>query len=298
MKRVVSQNRETLEQLRKNFKNPNSMQNLLQKLNGTNDFLSRLNLIGCIYQFREILLDAQDDVLFEKIPFVVNPIKEFLDHLDKNQTVADFRNFVEINELATSCGVGQQRIRSNSTINSTGLDENFGLDPILLRELKFYQMNSNKSPADLKTDSRISTLFMVFIAVALPEIAKQTPKEHGAVFHPQHFALLNNGHCISQAVNHILPALICTSSEVENCTGGQLTDKIKTQFNEFLALSSLSLLQLGQIEDKMLTKNRESVYLLLEKIMNDSPYMSAGDFEVCFPYVLLRNAFQCVRKVS
>lgn len=71
-------------------------------------------------------------------------------------------------------------------------------------------------------------------------------------------------------------------------------------FAEFLALSSLSLLQLGQIEDKnfIVNKNREAVYLILEKIVSGSPYLGGNDLELCFPYVLLRNAYQSVRQIG
>ncbi|KAA8583486.1 hypothetical protein FQN60_014694 [Etheostoma spectabile] len=97
-------------------------------------------------------------------------------------------------------------------------------------------------------------------------------------------------------------------------------------------LASSSLLKIGQETDKMTTRNRESVYLLLDMvpgekphaaylavpmrhyvdigplgtwwfgisthIVQESPFLTMDLLESCFPYVLLRNAYHAVYKQS
>ncbi|KAJ4923766.1 hypothetical protein JOQ06_028021 [Pogonophryne albipinna] len=46
--------------------------------------------------------------------------------------------------------------------------------------------------------------------------------------------------------------------------------------------------------DKMTTRNRESVYLLLDMIVQESPFLTMDLLESCFPYVLRRNAYHAV----
>jgi NCK-associated protein 1 len=71
---------------------------------------------------------------------------------------------------------------------------------------------------------------------------------------------------------------------------------IEERLKEFLALSSASLLRLGQETDKEAVKNRESVYLLLDMIVQESPFLTMDLLESCFPYALLRNAYHAVFK--
>ena len=62
-----------------------------------------------------------------------------------------------------------------------------------------------------------------------------------------------------------MPALFyvsdTSSRDSHNPVNFDVIDKIKDLFAEFLALSSLSLLQLGQSDEKVQVKNREAVYL-------------------------------------
>ncbi|KAG7244800.1 hypothetical protein INR49_029819 [Caranx melampygus] len=57
-------------------------------------------------------------------------------------------------------------------------------------------------------------------------------------------------------------------------------------------MASSTLLQLGQNVERVEVKNRESIYLLLHMIVEESPFLSQDMLESCFPYVLLRNAYR------
>lgn len=63
-------------------------------------------------------------------------------------------------------------------------------------------------------------------------------------------------------------------------------------------LASSSLLRLGQENDKEATRNRESVYLLLDLIVQESPFLTMDLLESCFPYALLRNAYHAVYRIE
>lgn len=56
------------------------------------------------------------------------------------------------------------------------------------------------------------------------------------------------------------------------------------------------MLRLGQEADKEAIRNRESVYILLDLIVQDSPFLTMDLLESCFPYALLRNAYHAVYK--
>ena len=73
----------------------------------------------------------------------------------------------------------------------------------------------------------------------------------------------NNIHCLAKAINQIAAALFTIHK-------GSIEDHLK----EFLALASSSLLKIGQETDKTTTRNRESVYLLLDMIVQESPFLT------------------------
>ena len=73
---------------------------------------------------------------------------------------------------------------------------------------------------------------------------------------------------------------------------------MEDRLKEFLALASSSLLRLAQETSKEEVKNRESVYILLDLIVNVSPFLSMDLLESCFPYTLLRNSYHNVHKLS
>lgn len=128
----------------------------------------------------------------------------------------------------------------------------------------------------------IVCLLMVFVAVSIPKLARN----ENSFYRPSLEGHSNNIHCMAMAINHIFGALFTI------CGQGDIEDRMK----EFLALASSSLLRLGQETDKEAIKNRESVYLLLDLIVQESPFLTMDLLESCFPYVLIRNAYHEVYK--
>ncbi|EDO45022.1 predicted protein [Nematostella vectensis] len=143
------------------------------------------------------------------------------------------------------------------------------VDPLLCAALR--TLKEKKSEDDILTWS----LLLVFVAVGLPSLAYKDASEYNGELEAHD----NNAHCISSSVNSITGAL-CSNN------GDNPEDRLR----EFLAITSSSLLKLGMEAEKDL-KARESVYLLLDMVVQQSPYLTMDVLESCFPYALLRNAY-------
>ncbi|XP_052716447.1 nck-associated protein 1-like isoform X19 [Crassostrea angulata] len=154
------------------------------------------------------------------------------------------------------------------------------IDPLLISALRSQKNVANES------DYELACLLMVFVAVSIPTLAKKDV----SVFKASLEGNLSNCHCLAKAVNQIAGALFTIHGP------GDVSDRLQ----EFLALASSSLLRLGQSQEqeKETFKNRESVYILLDLIVQESPYLTMDLLESCFPYALLRNAYHTVYKAS
>lgn len=143
------------------------------------------------------------------------------------------------------------------------------VDPLLVQALR-----SNKG--DLGDEEyQIACLLIVFVAVAIPKLARN----ENCYYKPNLDAHANNAHCLAEAVNGIAGALF-------TITKGDVVARLK----EFLALLSSGLLRMGD------EPNRESVYLLLELIVKQSPFLSMDLLESCFSYCRLSNSYShCFR---
>ncbi|CAB0009496.1 unnamed protein product [Nesidiocoris tenuis] len=152
------------------------------------------------------------------------------------------------------------------------------VDPTLAAQLK------NQETEVEEDEHLLACLLMVFIAVSIPKLARND----GSFYKASLEGHANNIHCMASAINNIFGALFTI------CGQGDIEDRMK----EFLALASSSLLRLGQEADKEMTKHRESVYLLLDLIVQESPFLTMDLLESCFPYALIRNAYHAVYKME
>lgn len=150
------------------------------------------------------------------------------------------------------------------------------VDPALSNALRVHKPETDEG------EHLIVCLLMVFVAVSIPKLAKIENSFYRATLE----AHSNNVHCMALAINNIFGAMftICGQNDIE--------DRMK----EFLALASSSLLRLGQESDKEAIRNRESIYLLLDQIVQESPFLTMDLLESCFPYALIRNAYHAVYK--
>lgn len=143
------------------------------------------------------------------------------------------------------------------------------VDPVLVQAL-----GGNKGDHG-EEEYQLACLLMVFVAVSIPKLARN----EGCFYKPNLDAHANNSHCLAEAINGIAGALF-------SITGQDVVERLK----EFLALLSSGLLRVGE------EPNRESVYLLLEMIVKQSPFLSMDLLESCFSYCRLSNSYShCFR---
>ncbi|XP_078390792.1 nck-associated protein 1-like [Cetorhinus maximus] len=146
------------------------------------------------------------------------------------------------------------------------------VDPALVIAL-----SNQKNEISPEEDYRLTNLLMVYIAVSLPSLASDPM----SLYNQEHQGHRNNIHCAAKAINEIAAALYTIHKK-----------DIQIHLKQFLAFASMSLLQIGQETDKLLVKNRESIYLILHMLIEESPFLEMDMLEPSFPYVLLRNAFR------
>jgi len=261
LKKLVVMNKEVLVLLRSNFDKPEQMKELFKRLQNVDNLLQRMTIIGVILCFRGLIQEALYDNLSDRIPFLLSSIEDFKHNItngprQSEDPMVENYKYQIVSEMSTATGLSCK------------------VDPDLVNALK-------KQKTELGDDDyQIACHLIVFIAVSLPKLARQ----ENSVYNPSLEAHANNIHCLAQAINVVAGALfaICKNDDTE--------DRLK----EFLALASSSLLRLGQEYDKEAIRNRESVYLLLDLIVKESPFLSLDLLESCFPFCLISSSYRAV----
>lgn len=206
IKKLVIQNKDVLTALRTNFDKPEQMKELQRKLMSTEGLLQRMTIVGVLLSFRCLAQEALLDVLEMRIPFLLSSIKDFQQHVPNGQ------DSMIVNEMASAAGLPCD------------------IDPALCAALR-----SQKTEAG-EDDYIISCLLMVFIAVALPRLARTDNTSYKAALEGH----TNNVHCLAKAVNALAGALFTVHGPGD----------VEMRLKEFLALASSSLLRLGQETDR------------------------------------------------
>lgn len=264
LKKLVVQNKDTLIALRSNFDKPDHMRELSKRLQNVETVLQRVTIIGVILCFQKLVQAALNDVLERRIPFLLGSVKDFKHQVSNSEALTDIQIDVTKNQIV------------NEMASASGLP--CRIDPILTAALRVQKNDMGED------EYEIACLMMVFIAVSLPRLAKM----ESSSYRPSLEAHTNNIHCIATAVNSIAPAMFSILNH------GDIEERLK----EFLGLASSSLLRLIHETDKESIRNRESVYLLIQILVEESPFLTMDLLESCFPYCLLRHAYQCVYKTE
>ncbi|XP_041454886.1 nck-associated protein 1-like isoform X2 [Lytechinus variegatus] len=305
LKKLVLENREVLTQLRTNFDKPDVMAQLSVQLKHIDNLLMRLNIIGIILAFKSLTQEALSDVLARRVPFLYSAIIDFKEHVraaGQDAIIVD----TLANSVGLSCNVDPALVSALRSEKEIDPESDYTLSCLLMvfiavslrtlarQEGTVYHPVYDLSilitvtvlysiSVDPESDYTLSCLLMVFIAVSLRTLARQD----GTVYHPMYDAHPNNCHCYAKAINAIAGALFSLHGRGD----------VEERLQEFLALTSSNMLHLGQETDKAITvKGRESLHLLLDQIVKESPFLTQDLLESCFPYALLRNAYHTVLK--
>uniref|UniRef100_A0A8B9HKT3 NCK associated protein 1 like n=1 Tax=Astyanax mexicanus TaxID=7994 RepID=A0A8B9HKT3_ASTMX len=256
LKKLVFENMDVLVQLKANFDKPETLSNLQKRLTGCENVLKRMTIIGVILSFRKLAQDALEEVMQKHCPFLMGPIKYLHNFIHAD---TDIKVTMGVYELASATGM------------------KCDIDPALVSAIT--NMRSDNSSTE--EEYKITCLLLVYIAVSMPTLSI----DPSTFYSREHGGHQNNVHCLSTAINHLSAAMFTAQDK-----------NIQQHLKEFLQVASSALLQLGQNVDKVEIKNRDSVYLLLDMIVEESPFLSQDMLEDCFPYVLLRNAYREVHR--
>ncbi|KAM9859039.1 nck-associated protein 1-like [Aulostomus maculatus] len=252
LKKLVVENMDVLVQMRNNFDKAEEMANLKRRLTGGENMLKRMTIIGVILSFRSMAQDCLKDILHKHCSYLMGPIESLRDSVYPE---TDIKVTLSVFELASAAGM---------TCN---------IDPALASAIARMQTDNTSIDEEYK----LSCLLLVYIAVSLPLLALDPNSSYSR----EHGGHNNNIHCLAIAINQLAAAMFTIQNK-----------NIEQHLKEFLLLASSTLLQLGENADRIESKNRESIYLLLHMIVEQSPFLSQDLLESCFPYVLLRNAYR------
>ncbi|XP_064160819.1 nck-associated protein 1-like [Anguilla rostrata] len=258
LKKLVFENMDILVQMRSNFDKPEVMVNLQKRLNGSESVLKRMTIIGVILSFRAMAQDMLGDVMHKHCPYLLGPIESLQDLVSPE---TDIKVTISVFELATAAGLSCD------------------IDPVLVTALA--SMNTDSS--SVEEEYKLTCLLLVYIAVSLPVLSLDS----NSYYSRENGGHQNNIHCLATAVNQLTAAMLTVQGK-----------NIEQHLKEFLLVASSTLLQLGQNVAAVESKNRDSIYLLLHMIVEESPFLSQDMLENCFPYALLRNAYREVYKAS
>lgn len=152
------------------------------------------------------------------------------------------------------------------------------VDPLLYNIIKT-QKHCDKS----REDYTIWSLYLVFVGVTLP---RELAFKADTTFLPFFEGHENNAHCLPIAVNALAGTIFALYGETHQ----------KERMKEFLVFISSRIMILAKEteREKDIPKARESVYLLLDLFVEESPFLTRDLLESCFPYALLRDAYNSV----
>lgn len=254
---LVAENAEALGQLRAGGCRPEPTGAPLQRLTSAENVLKRMTIIGEILSFRAMAQQGLREVLSRHCPFLMGPIECLMDSVTPD---TDIQVTLSIFELASAAGIQCE------------------VDPELVNVLAGSKTGAPPPP---EAPAELPSLLLLFVALALPLLAA----DPASAYSPELDGSPNNLHCLAKAIAQLSAALFTLQHQ-----------NIERQLKEFLLVASSSLLQMGQDPDRARVRNRDSVALLLQLLVAESPFLSPDLLEPCFPYALLRNAYREVRR--
>ncbi|XP_029809809.1 nck-associated protein 1-like isoform X2 [Suricata suricatta] len=256
LKKLVVENMDVLVQIRSNFSKADLMASLVPQLIGADNVLKRMTIIGVILSFRAMAQEGLREVFSSHCPFLIGPIECLKEFVTPD---TDIKVTLSVFELASAAGVGCD------------------IDPALVAAIANMKADTSSSEEEYK----VACLLLIFLAVSLPLLAT----DPSSFYSIEKDGYNNNIHCLTKAIIQVSAALFTLYNK-----------NIETHLKEFLVVASVSLLQLGQETDKLKTRNRESISLLMRLVVEESSFLTLDMLESCFPYVLLRNAYREVSR--
>jgi NCK-associated protein 1 len=290
IRKLTHSQRDLLNNLRINFDKPTQMKIYLKQLEHVDLLLQRVILIGVLLQLKNLIEESLQDVLHKRMPFLMITLEHFYAQYKTTTFSNDPQHHLLINEMISSTG-------TSTIIDST-------LCQALINQKNTMNNATNNHHVDTHSNSNdseeyiLSCLILVYIAVALPRLARLESTKYIVALD----AHANNCHCLIRAINTLITTFFFEHGQ------RHIEDRCK----EFLALASSSLLRLIDVDCGQNTKSsstttnsasnntnglstdiihKEATYILLEQFVEQCPYLTRDLLETCFPSSVLRNAF-------
>uniref|UniRef100_A0A7E4UN81 Nck-associated protein 1 n=1 Tax=Panagrellus redivivus TaxID=6233 RepID=A0A7E4UN81_PANRE len=143
--------------------------------------------------------------------------------------------------------------------------------------MKAIQVQAQISEVNDEEHYFLSSLLFVFIAISLPKLA--TSRASLYVAKKKYSA--NNCHVVPLAVNTMASALFCHHKQADT----------QERMREFLALTSSCLLQIIGTPEATEMELHQSIFVLLETLVKDSPWLHYDLLESCFPFTIIRSSY-------
>ncbi|XP_065648480.1 nck-associated protein 1 homolog isoform X3 [Hydra vulgaris] len=250
LKKLVINNKDLLVSI---YENPLKCDvfELVKKIKGIEDVITRTTSMGILLIFRQMLSDGLKDVLPRRVPFLMRVLSDFKSNNTRNDSTIT-------HEMAQAAGL------------------HFEFDAELYHLLR-------NSRDKMEEDGFLWTLLLVLWAIAVPILAFKDNNEYNPLFEAHE----NNAHCMAVALNSLPQALF-------TITGEDVDEKMKI----FLKVATSGLLRLGvdQSNKDLVARQRSSSFVLLDLIVKKSQYLSQDEFDMYFPYDLVRDAYSQVYK--
>jgi len=217
-------------------------------------------LVGALFNFRRLSVAALKTVVAKRAPFLQNCILDFKTNIrpEVDPSIPD--------EMASAAGF------------------EVDADPALCAAIQKHCAN----PAS----ETLWMLFNVMVAVTLP----LQSMDINSVYRTPIEGHENNLHCVSTAVTW-LSSCVYTNLVRSGLEKEPLQVILKERMREFVEKVSERMLKLQLEDDKELQKEikqRDSLFILLEKMVRDSNYITYDMLENNFPFTILRNSYRAV----
>ncbi|KAJ3030355.1 Nck-associated protein 1 [Rhizophlyctis rosea] len=254
LKDVITLNQEALERLRADWDEEVKSLEALRKLRSMKEVTTKLITIGFILEFRKLLLDAVNSAFGYGCGHILSAVRT-------------------ASEQYSTIGVEQNPEVAKAL---SQLSNQLGMT-----DMWDWSLSSAFSPiaGDIPSTDALPHLF----AAALWSMSF----DEGAIYNPYINGLENNGHCLVTAFDTLSRHLLATAAK-ENA------DIIPFSHREFVNCASTILMRLRhkateKTEKDLQTKNLDASFLVLEKFMTASPYLSADIAEELLPTPLLTS---------
>lgn len=258
----VSQNRQNLDELSKNFYSELACNETLKKMRDVDGFIARVIGIGNALCFRDLLHEALQLVVEERTPYISRVVSNELNQYRINTFL--FPEFLPAVSLAVDCGL-------RVGVADQGLKKS---------------LNRVVGSADAPLLDLLPYMFAASFTASFWRDAQYRAVIEGHT---------NNVHTLAKSINYMIILF-------KTITSSNPTEKdMVNQLRIFLEISSILLLRMARTPvkpDKNSPIDFPSIIIFMDKFLQESPLLTRDALEACIPYALLRNEWKAVYSAS